>query len=874
MQLSFAQLWTNSYCSGLPSTTQSNTYGPMYSTATANSTSRLTAIYPASQLAGITSQVLTSMYFHTGAGNAGGMLGTPNFKIYLKEVSNLDWGSGALDWTTASTGATLVYNGNPASLIGTGGGWKQIPFTTNFTYSGTQNLAIFLEYNNPTANNAITWSYEFTSPCVSGSTTGNETKYSNNTTGTLPTSLTSTNSRRPYIGFDYVVTCPAPTNTTITGVTTNGAAISWTAGGTETSWNYAIQPAGSGVPTTYSTATTTTLNPSTLNPNTNYEFYVRAACGGTNGNSVWKGPYTFKTLCAPTTIMFENFDTTATGSVVPSCWDRIVPATSAGSQTVSTTTPASTPNNIYQYATSSQNPVIVVLPVFSNINAGTNWLRFKARISSGTGGALTVGYVTNAADASTFVTLQTLTINNTTFTSTDAEYTVAVPNTVPANARLAIKNATDSKSYYWDDVYWEVAPTCFPPSNVAVSAIAATTTQVSWTAASPIPSGGYNVYYSTSGTAPNSSTVLNSSNSVSSATTSATISYLTPATPYYVWVRSNCGNGDFSSWTQVAVQFSTLCQPPAITATTGANVCGSGTATLTATADTGADITWYDAATAGNQVGTGASFTTPLLTTTTNYWVTASTGSTAYVGKDTPVSTTGNNGWSDVGLVFNALTNTTIQTVDVYPMGSSSTGTLTIALKNSAGTVLQTKTVNVNVTSAGVLNTINLDFPVPAGTGYRLVVTAQTGLTYLVRESSSGFTYPYTLPGVISITSAYTSGASSSYYYYFYNWKVSTKCESARTMVTATVDSTCLGTSEAEAKENVKVHPNPFTEIININKSELVRTVKVIDVSGKLIRTINNPQSSINLQDISAGLYILTLEMKDGTHQSIKVIKK
>lgn len=67
-QYSFAQIWTISQCSGLPSTTQSNTYGPMYTVSTANATNRIASIYPSSQLTGISNQVLTSVYFHTGVG--------------------------------------------------------------------------------------------------------------------------------------------------------------------------------------------------------------------------------------------------------------------------------------------------------------------------------------------------------------------------------------------------------------------------------------------------------------------------------------------------------------------------------------------------------------------------------------------------------------------------------------------------------------------------------------------------------------------------------------------------------------------------------------------------------------------------------------
>jgi hypothetical protein len=202
--VSWAQDWTIAYCSNLPSATVSQTYGPMYSRATANSTSRDAYIYPASQLSGIAARTLSAAYFHRATAT-GTMAGTPNFKIYLKEVSANDWGLPDLDWATAIAGATLVYDSNPAAAVGSAAGWINFAFSTNFFYSGSKNLAVFTEYKNATASTEIDWSYEYNSASATCLNTSNNhtTKYANNTTGTLPATLTSNNYRRPYIGFNY-----------------------------------------------------------------------------------------------------------------------------------------------------------------------------------------------------------------------------------------------------------------------------------------------------------------------------------------------------------------------------------------------------------------------------------------------------------------------------------------------------------------------------------------------------------------------------------------------------------------------------------------------------------------------------------------------
>lgn len=92
---------------------------------------------------------------------------------------------------------------------------------------------------------------------------------------------------------------------------------------------------------------------------------------------------------------------------------------------------------------------------------------------------------------------------------------------------------------------------------------------------------------------------------------------------------------------------------------------------------------------------------------------------------------------------------------------------------------------------------------------------------------------------------------------------------------TITISKNSLGTSEvAENKKGIKVYPNPFSDILNISDIAKVKSISVSDVSGRLVKTIENPTSVIYLTDIQSGLYLVTLTMKDGSKQTIKAIKK
>lgn len=92
---------------------------------------------------------------------------------------------------------------------------------------------------------------------------------------------------------------------------------------------------------------------------------------------------------------------------------------------------------------------------------------------------------------------------------------------------------------------------------------------------------------------------------------------------------------------------------------------------------------------------------------------------------------------------------------------------------------------------------------------------------------------------------------------------------------TITINKETLGTSEvSKAKNEIKVYPNPFAEVLNIAKADQVKSVSVLEVSGRLVRTIESPSSVLHLGDLKQGMYVMVLNMKDGTQQTMKVIKK
>lgn len=75
-------------------------------------------------------------------------------------------------------------------------------------------------------------------------------------------------------------------------------------------------------------------------------------------------------------------------------------------------------------------------------------------------------------------------------------------------------------------------------------------------------------------------------------------------------------------------------------------------------------------------------------------------------------------------------------------------------------------------------------------------------------------------------------------------------------------------------EQKIKVYPVPFTDIIHLDNADEVQTILVTEPTGKLVKTIQQPQQDIYLGDLNSGLYILKMTMLDGTVKSTKAVKK
>jgi len=239
---------------------------------------------------------------------------------------------------------------------------------------------------------------------------------------------------------------------------------------------------------------------------------------------------------------------------------------------------------------------------------------------------------------------------------------------------------------------------------------------------------------------------------------------------YTVTVTGLCGTATSSPFNVSILN----ANPPS---TSGDIICKSGSASLTASG-TGT-INWFNSSSGGNSLFTGNTYNTPVISSTTAYYADATVSAGFQQLFCPPADNTfGSGGYLGSGqyLIFNVLGNCTLSTVKLY---AQSAGNVTIQLQSSSGAALNTAVINV---SSGE-NTVTLNFPLTAGSDYRLT---RTGTFNLYRENA-GANYPYNISSYVSITG---SSAGSDFYYYFYNWKIITpgqNCTSTRSSATATV---------------------------------------------------------------------------------------
>lgn len=85
-----------------------------------------------------------------------------------------------------------------------------------------------------------------------------------------------------------------------------------------------------------------------------------------------------------------------------------------------------------------------------------------------------------------------------------------------------------------------------------------------------------------------------------------------------------------------------------------------------------------------------------------------------------------------------------------------------------------------------------------------------------------------------------------------------------------------VGICDNENTFNFSVTPNPTTEQIQIISEEDVETYEISDLNGKLVSNgiLNNNRSTINVNRLAAGIYIIKVTTTSGKTAAQKIVKQ
>lgn len=589
---------------------------------------------------------------------------------------------------------------------------------------------------------------------------------------------------------DVYSDCAPPVLQAVSGITANSALVSWT--GSAASYDVYHSTSNttpsSSVTPTYPGVIGTSTTIGGLNSNTTYYYWVKSNCNTATSQSVWSFAGTFKTACSTFTVPYtENFDTTSTGSTsntnAPSCWAYLESASFAGYGYVAASNSYSAPNSYYMNnSTGTTGSQMLVAPPTINLSDGTKRVRFYAK-AGGSNYTLLVGTLSNPADPASFTPIGAPIA----LTTTHAQYTVNIP--AGTDLQLAFKHGLggSSRSIYIDNITVQNIPSCLEPTTLTSSNVTMNSATIGWTAPASVPANGYEVYYSTTNTAPDATTVLNATNSVTSTTISAPLSSLSADTNYYAWVRSVCSASDKSIWSEATAFRTGYCLPSS----------SSQNSWLSDFSSTGGLVDM--AYSSGSSVAGGYQN----LTTSSNKIINAP-------GSSTSVSFTAGGPTCGIGVWVDWNNNLTFEASE-----------------------------RMFVTNTYITSTSG-SITVPAGTPLG---------TYRMR-----------------VVTDYNSTAPSN---------PCTAISRGEFIDFAFEVATSLSTSETKLKKKeVSVYPNPFKDVLHIADIKDVKSVTVTDVAGRVVKTIDNPTTELQLGELNAGLYLVTMNFKDGSKSTVKAIKK
>lgn len=370
-----------------------------------------------------------------------------------------------------------------------------------------------------------------------------------------------------YITFDEGPTCLPTTIASIEDITTNSALI--TIDDAPADYEVYVELAGGSVGnpvfaqatgTSYTLTNDSSLVVSGLSSDSLYGVFVRRICGSAVGDtSEWRGPVSFKTLCAaqplPLAEMFEGDDL--------GCWTQADVSSPGKEWTFNTGSngfnSVSGPGEGTQYirhtgSFGGPHTAKLVSPVLDVNGINTIDISFLYDISAWGGDQNEMKVYVRSFPSGQWVEYLHLD-QNTQATWTDSKVTVNVA--ADTNVQVAFE-AIDEYGYpaALDSVYIEEGPFCPEPANVTFVPTNNSVT-ITWDSPNGTNSGS-NIEWGALNFVQGTGAAFGLAGDTAGVTSPFTISGLSPDSTYWFYVQDSCTNGDVTAWAG-PFEFRTTC---------------------------------------------------------------------------------------------------------------------------------------------------------------------------------------------------------------------------------------------------------------------------------------------------------------------------
>ena len=376
------------------------------------------------------------------------------------------------------------------------------------------------------------------------------------------------------LNFTTTISCPAPTMLELDAATITDVTVSYLAGAQETEWEVEVGAPGfapgTGAELGSVLSATTTATVGGITDSTQYDVYVRANCdpGTSNDSSAWVGPLTFTSPClafpAPYMQDFENFTVTqnftnelcfSTTSTTGLNWDvDNAPTPSFGTGPSAAHSGANYMFTESTGATAGDEASLVGATV--DLAGLTNpSLDFFYHMYGATVGSLAVDIAVTGQPYDEDVALisgQQQTAEADPFLQRFVDLSAYAGLEITFRFRVtAGGNASGDVAI--DTIRIDEAPSCLPVTDLMVANLMSDSADITFNG--PSNATGYEYVVQAPGTG------VPTMAGTAFAASGETIPGLSPSTSYEVYVRADCGMGDFSDWVG-PVAFNTLITGP------------------------------------------------------------------------------------------------------------------------------------------------------------------------------------------------------------------------------------------------------------------------------------------------------------------------